>query len=569
MKWTFALMLALVLAACLSLAAAEGAAAPKLIEAQPGEPAAMQIRSLESDHVVGILGVESEPLPCAWGDFNGTISQQLKGITFSPAYWSDGSWVRLFDSYDLVIRVYVTDETDDALIRSVIVNTPSKDGALDVQTVTAIAYAAAAHVGTYGTYTVRIVLSEDHSEDWFTTAPIQIWTENGYTLTYGQTDGLGLPCGEVQFVGETAVTGGYLPLENDYVYLPEGKTPAALMEALTEQSNSGTLASMLSKPVWPETYETEEDGRVYLMEWDDCLAVIFTDETGENLRVVSLMSMSGDTTSMCVHLYPLFVAVSGGPVEDMMLISAFIGGNGTWDDMCGLAPYCVMNGVQLQCSLTDMGNGTELPMADICGAEPSEATASFEEESFVEEASSVSEQIFAETAQPDETQSEPPESTGVDYSFHGASWGMTKAEVRALEEDEPYQEPASATGHSALVYRLGTPDAFQIIQYNFLPSGALYNITIMAPDASGSFYAEQRESLTAQYGEPLTEAGADLHSDDDPVAVMMAALMQNSGDSDFLGWRADDETVIIMSMEPMNKVCYVEIRRYTDYFRFQ
>ncbi len=146
---------------------------------------------------------------------------------------------------------------------------------------------------------------------------------------------------------------------------------------------------------------------------------------------------------------------------------------------------------------------------------------------------------------------------------------MTKAEVRALEEDEPYQEPASATGHSALVYRLGTPDAFQIIQYNFLPSGALYNITIMAPDASGSFYAEQRESLTAQYGEPLTEAGADLHSDDDPVAVMMAALMQNSGDSDFLGWRADDETVIIMSMEPMNKVCYVEIRRYTDYFRFE
>ncbi len=45
--------------------------------------------------------------------------------------------------------------------------------------------------------------------------------------------------------------------------------------------------------------------------------------------------------------------------------------------------------------------------------------------------------------------------------------------------------------------------------------------------------------------------------------------MQNSADSDFLGWLADDETVIVMSMEPVNKVCHVEIRRYTEYFRFE
>ena len=365
---TLILILIVALAACLSLASAENATSPKLIEAENGEPAAMQIRSLESDQAVGILGVESEPVPCTWSDFNSMLSK-LEGITFSPAYWSDGCWVRLFDSYDLVIRVYVTDESDDALIRSVIVNTPGKDGASDVQAVTAIAYAAAAHVGTYGTYTVRIVLSEDHSEDWFTATPIRIWTENGYTLTYCQTNGHALPYGEVRFTEEMDVSGGYMPLEDDYVFLPEGKSPAALMETLTEQATGGPLASMLSEPVWPETYETEEDGRVYLMEWDDCLTVIFTDEAGENLRVVSLMSMSGDTNSMCFHLYPLFVAVAGGPVEDMTLVSAFIGGNGTWDDMCELAPYCVMNGVQLQCSLVDMGNGMELPMADICGAE--------------------------------------------------------------------------------------------------------------------------------------------------------------------------------------------------------
>ena len=155
------------------------------------------------------------------------------------------------------------------------------------------------------------------------------------------------------------------------------------------------------------------------------------------------------------------------------------------------------------------------------------------------------------------------------FTYHGASWGMSRAEVRTLEQAEPIQEPAAATGQTALVYQFSGEQGFSLVQYNFLPSDALYNITIMAPDKDGVFYAKQRETWTALYGEPLTETGADPHSDDDPVAVMMAALMQNSADSDFLGWRADDETVIIMSMEPMNWVCYVEIRRYTDYFRFQ
>ena len=159
--------------------------------------------------------------------------------------------------------------------------------------------------------------------------------------------------------------------------------------------------------------------------------------------------------------------------------------------------------------------------------------------------------------------------SGDRFTYHGTSWGMSKERVRELEPAKPIQEPAAATGHTALVYQFNGEHGFSLVQYNFLPSDALYNITIMAPDEDGAFYAEQQETWTALYGEPLTEAGAELHSDDDPVAVMMAALMQNSVDSDFLGWQADDETVIIMSREPAYKVCYVEIRRYTDYFRFQ
>ena len=43
---------------------------PRLIEAQEGQAAAMQIRSLETDQAVGILGVESEPVERRWADFS-------------------------------------------------------------------------------------------------------------------------------------------------------------------------------------------------------------------------------------------------------------------------------------------------------------------------------------------------------------------------------------------------------------------------------------------------------------------------------------------------------------------
>ena len=154
------------------------------------------------------------------------------------------------------------------------------------------------------------------------------------------------------------------------------------------------------------------------------------------------------------------------------------------------------------------------------------------------------------------------------FSFQGMVWGMTKDELRSLREDEPFQEPVSQKGHSALVYREALEGSFYIIQYNFLPSGALYNIQIMAPDAERTFYQAQKETYTELYGSPLTEDDASLETEN-AVAVMMALLMRSAGDTDFLGWQADDETVIIISREPVYKVCYVEIRRYTDFFRFE
>ena len=51
---------------------------PRLIEAQEGEPAAMQIRSLESGEAVVILGVESEPRPQTYQEFAPVFATFMK-----------------------------------------------------------------------------------------------------------------------------------------------------------------------------------------------------------------------------------------------------------------------------------------------------------------------------------------------------------------------------------------------------------------------------------------------------------------------------------------------------------
>ena len=159
------------------------------------------------------------------------------------------------------------------------------------------------------------------------------------------------------------------------------------------------------------------------------------------------------------------------------------------------------------------------------------------------------------------------EATGEAFSFHGTRWGMPREEVRSLLVAEPIQEPTAETGHFALVYQTQMYGVPCIIQYSFLPSDVLYNITILAPDAEKALYQATAEAYTALYGEPLTEADASMESED-PAAVMLAAMMRSSGDTDYLGWNADEETVIVLSFEPTFQVSYVEIRRYTDFFQF-
>lgn len=160
---------------------------------------------------------------------------------------------------------------------------------------------------------------------------------------------------------------------------------------------------------------------------------------------------------------------------------------------------------------------------------------------------------FTATAEEDQPQ----------FSFHGALWGMSSEEVHRLMEIDPYQEVSSPDGRTGLIYAIQMEGFPCLAQYSFLPSGALYNIEIMSlgKGEGAAFYSVMAAQYTSRYGEPLTDA-----VNGTPVGAMIGMMMISSDDINYLGWQPDKETVIVLSYNEQFSTCYVEIRRYSDFF---
>ena len=152
------------------------------------------------------------------------------------------------------------------------------------------------------------------------------------------------------------------------------------------------------------------------------------------------------------------------------------------------------------------------------------------------------------------------------FDFGGATWGMTRDEVKALMPSKPLQEPVTADGLMGLIYSVEMHGAGCVMQYSFTAEEGLYNIMYCAPDRDKAFYDASRAMFESRCGAPLTADDAGLETDD-PAAVMLTLMMAQTTDTDFLGWNADDQTVIVQSWEPTQGVTYVEIRLYTHYFQ--
>ena len=105
--------------------------------------------------------------------------------------------------------------------------------------------------------------------------------------------------------------------------------------------------------------------------WDDCGLNLYTAKGSDLVTGAALYSLSRDTVSMCMHTFYVYLAAAGQDAESLLLMPALVGGSGTWPEMTKLNPYCVMNGVALQCTEENM-LFMKVPKAIIYGATPAE-----------------------------------------------------------------------------------------------------------------------------------------------------------------------------------------------------
>ena len=372
MKRILSLLAALTL--LFSAALAEQAQeAPRLIEAPEGVTAALQVRQLEGGQAIGILGVESEPQQRRWEDFSTVFSGFVKknwdqDVAFTDALWSDGHWIHLLQTGYVTLRATVTDPTPDGIVQEVVLTGYAMECAPDVQVLSAAADWAAAQYGDYGKWVSQIIFMEDHTGDWFREEPLPVWLENGYQLTFGRNTA-GCPYGRVAFTEPLDAAAGYAPFRADGMATLSGeRTMTALFSALAEHVTAGYMNGSVSAPQPPDSWEASFGGRIYNGMWDDCALLIYTDAEGEAVLNAVLSCLSGDTVSACMHLFPLYGALAGLDAQEQAALPGILDGHGTWEEMSALSPFCVMNGVMLQCSGEEI-DGSPLPIAYICGAE--------------------------------------------------------------------------------------------------------------------------------------------------------------------------------------------------------
>lgn len=370
-------LLTVLVAACLIVVfACAEETTPKYITAQEGEPYAIQIRSLEGDKSVGIHGIESEPVARSFADFRdvfiGFIRKNWEAeAAFSEAVWSDGAFVHICDMGDVVLRVYTAGAQDDAQFIRAQVTDGTPDDAFDVQVVAGAAFWAAAQYSEAGKMVMQIVFIEDHSEDWFADEPSTIWSENGYALTYGRT-ATGMAYGDIVFSEEIPVKGGYLSLdEEEDGDIHSGLTVPLFLQRMQSLIDEGPFSGQIAVPELPKEKKQDSAGEHYEIIWDDCGLNLYTAKGSDLVTGAALYSLSRDTVSMCMHTFYVYLAAAGQDAESLLLMPALVGGSGTWPEMTKLNPYCVMNGVALQCTEENM-LFMKVPKAIIYGATPAE-----------------------------------------------------------------------------------------------------------------------------------------------------------------------------------------------------
>lgn len=311
-----------------------------------------------------IIGVVSEPAPCAYSAFDSSYQNILRTVfgtesKLSDCAYSDGAWARVASLGDCCVVVYTTgvDANDDVIQVAV---TGDADSAIIVFALSAACMISAGNVGQMGTSAMYALMMGTEPESYFA-QPIDIWLENGFQLSCG-TDEQGVLYGKITYTQDMPVKGGYSPLD------PAGLI--ALTNNLTFKQLSERIAVSgrmfgLSAPTLPAEYDIVNATRVYRFYWDDCAVMLSASDTDEpSIWHISLASASGDTTSLWTRAMLLYNAAIDATITDFGWLASLAGSGGGWQRLSEMSPYVVYRDAMLTC----MTSGDML-CAFITGAE--------------------------------------------------------------------------------------------------------------------------------------------------------------------------------------------------------
>lgn len=345
-------------------------------EGLPGQDSPAMITRQNEDGSVSVLGTESEPAPICYSDFLNRFKAAVTNffevdadgaLLISPAYFSDGHWVRvIYLDYNVIMLVHTRGEAESAQVEQVRINIgDAGEEGTDELLASLLLCAAPALSDMSGMGQSVLYMTVFNGIPFGMEEPY--WTENGWEIRFEASEYDNSSCHDcvIRYTGDLDPVAD-APVAS-YEGLPD-EIPGISGEVTHEEwlnRFNGYLAIFGFSPA-EETGREERDGCLYTAYSfaDTAMAVVVSFPSAPD-QVGCVLVMDVDTNKAWGGTLAAFFAVNDiRDVDTQYFLSLLVGLSGNWDEICELTPYAVLNGNVLQATVQD-----GVPMGHIFGAE--------------------------------------------------------------------------------------------------------------------------------------------------------------------------------------------------------
>ena len=321
------------------------------------------VTSTGEDGSTQLEGIAGDPVPCTYGSFERLLVKNMAKFDvqckLTDAVYSNGSWVHVMVGDGFWLLAKATGPQEDALVTNIrVVGYP--DAAGDVLFIASMSMAVTAKCGQIGLGIMYLLMGDNEPENFFSKEPYRYWYESGFDMILGSQGEYSYASIEYQLPLETQLTYETLGMEDASVAMVENAIPLA--DLISMMDAYGAFFG-LSPIVFKEPVDIGYGVWISMAEWAGCFVSALSIEKGGPIGSVVVTGYSGDTNYAWAASMGAFMAVSGIPKEEILPYTFFSGERGTWDDLCLMKPYAVVNGVMLQCFVEE-----DTPVAYICAA---------------------------------------------------------------------------------------------------------------------------------------------------------------------------------------------------------